>query len=152
MLTFITELPTDFPIGGVHCVPVLDNGNMMMVWDKDEQVLTTIGGRIEADESLEEALDREVMEEAGIELTGRRIPFASWFWASTEGYTVYYLSEVKRFSEMPAGFEKTGYVIMNFETAIAMITAIEGRSERIEIIRRAGVLSGMLAQDENGER
>lgn len=32
MLKFIEELPTDYPIGGVHCVPVLDNGSLIMVW------------------------------------------------------------------------------------------------------------------------
>ncbi|MBB3073485.1 hypothetical protein FHS14_006544, partial [Paenibacillus baekrokdamisoli] len=34
MLKFITEIPTDFPIGGVHCVPILGNGNLVMVWDR----------------------------------------------------------------------------------------------------------------------
>jgi len=97
MLRFVTEIPTDYPIGGVHCVPILDNGNLMMVWDREEKVLTTIGGRLEANESLEEGLNREVMEEAGIELTDNRVPFASWFWKETNGYTVYYLTKVKRF-------------------------------------------------------
>lgn len=147
MLKFITELPTDYPIGGVHCVPILEDGNMMMVWDKEEKALTTIGGRREPGETLDETLDREAMEEAGIELTGRRIPFACWLWNEPRGYTVFYLAEVKRFRNMPAGFEKTGYVIMNFETAIDMITAIEGRGERIETIKRAGILAGLLPED-----
>ena len=141
MLTFITELPTDYPIGGVHCIPVLANGTMMMT----EKVLTTIGGRLEQNESLDDGLEREAMEEAGIELAERRVPFACWFWEETKGYTVYYLTEVKRFADMPAGFEKTGYVIMSFETALAMIAVIEGREERIEIVMRAGILSGQLA-------
>jgi hypothetical protein len=34
MLTFITEVPTDKPVSGVHCIPVLDNGNVVMVWDR----------------------------------------------------------------------------------------------------------------------
>ncbi|MEK3913367.1 hypothetical protein [Paenibacillus sp. FSL H7-0331] len=42
MLTFITEVPTDKPVSGVHCIPVLDNGNVVMVWDTAEQVLTRI--------------------------------------------------------------------------------------------------------------
>lgn len=45
---------------------------------------------------------------------------------------------------MPNGFEKTGYVIMNFNTAIEMILKIEGPGERTEIIRRAGILAGQL--------
>jgi 8-oxo-dGTP diphosphatase len=146
MLTFITEIPTDKRIGGVHCVPVLDNGHMMMVWDKDEQVLTTIGGRLEGNESLIEGLGREAMEEAGIEITEGRTPFASWYWQATDSYTVYFLTGVKRFLEMPKGFEKTGYVIMNFETAIAMIKKVEGRGERIAIVRRAGILSGWIKE------
>lgn len=149
MLKFITELPTDYPIGGVHCIPIFESGNLMMVWDRDEKVLTTIGGRLEVNESIEEGLHREVMEEAGIELTEIRAPFASWFWKETRGYTVYYLTQVKRILEMPSGYEKTGYVIMNFETAIDMIKKIEGREERINIIRRAGILSGHLKEEGN---
>ncbi|MBO9610605.1 MAG: NUDIX hydrolase [Paenibacillaceae bacterium] len=146
MLRFIGnhELPTDFPIGGVHCIPILDNGNLLMVWDREEKVLTTIGGRLEQNETLQEGLDREALEEAGLVLTEERIPFASWFWEQTRGYTIYYLTRVKQFAEMPKGFEKTGYVIMNFETAIEMIRKIEGRGERIEIITRAGILAGQL--------
>lgn len=52
MLNFISELPTDYPIAGVHCVPILDNGNLLMVWDRDEKTLTTIGGRLEGNEYL----------------------------------------------------------------------------------------------------
>lgn len=85
MLKYISEIPTDYPVGGVHCIPILDNGNLIMVWDRDEKVLTTIGGRIENHESLNEALDREAMEEAGIEIADIRIPFASWFWTETKG-------------------------------------------------------------------
>jgi len=149
LLKYINEIPTDYPVGGVHCVPVLDNGNLIMVWDREEKVLTTIGGRIEHQESLNEALDREAIEEAGIEITTERIPFASWFWKETKGYTIYYLTEVKRFLDSPQGYEKTGYVITNFETAIEMIKTIEGREERINIIRRAGILSGNLKDEGN---
>lgn len=149
MLSFITELPTDKPIGGVHCVPILDDGNLMMVWDHEEKVLTTIGGRLEPGESINEGLDREVMEEAGLEVTDDRIPFASWCWKETNSYTVYFLTRVKKLVEMPKGFEKTGYVIMNFRTAIEMIKAIEGRGERIEIITRAGILTGQFEEGNN---
>ncbi|WP_216625587.1 hypothetical protein [Paenibacillus phytorum] len=60
ILTFITEIPTDKNISGVHCIPVLENGNLIMTWDKDEKVLTTIGGRLDKDESINEGLDREL--------------------------------------------------------------------------------------------
>jgi len=144
MLEFITELPAGKTIGGVHCVPVLDNGNLVMAWDREEQVLTTIGGRLTPGESVMEALDREVMEEAGLILTEHRTLFASWYWKEFDAYRLYYLVKVKKFVAMPEGFETTGYVITNFATAIAMIKKVEGRQERIEVIRRAGVLSGRL--------
>jgi len=38
---------------------------------------------------------------------------------------------------------------LNFETAIDMIKNIEGREERIDIIRRAGILSGNLEEEGN---
>jgi 8-oxo-dGTP diphosphatase len=82
-------------------------------------------------------------------LSDSRIPFASWFWKETNGYTIYFLTQVKRFLQIPKGFEKTGYVIMNFQTAIDMITKIEGREERINIIKRAGILSGILEEEGN---
>lgn len=144
MLSFINELPTDNPIAGVHCVPILDNGNIVMVWDEEERVLTTIGGRLEVGESIQDGLDREALEEAGLILQDERIPFACWYWQETDTYTIYYLVKVDKFVNMLEGFEKTGYVIMNIRTALAMISAIEGRDERIQIIRRAGVLTGQI--------
>lgn len=72
MLRLISEVPSDKKIAGVHCVPVLSNGKMIMVWDREEQGLTTIGGRLEGNESIEEGLDREVMEEAGLKLSSER--------------------------------------------------------------------------------
>ena len=144
MLSWITELPTDKKIAGVHCVPVLPDGNIIMVWDRDEQGLTTIGGRLEADETLEAGLDREVMEEAGLLLAAERIPFAAWYWESTDTYTVWLLAKVDKRIQMPEGFEKAGCVIMNFETAIQMIMRLEGMGERVEIIRRAGMLANKL--------
>ncbi|MGM0883047.1 MAG: NUDIX hydrolase [Bacillota bacterium] len=73
----ISELPTDKPIAGVHCVPLLDNGNLVLAWDVYEKTLTTIGGRLEQDECIEEALNREALEEAGIVLKNERIPINS---------------------------------------------------------------------------
>ncbi|WP_265333497.1 NUDIX domain-containing protein [Paenibacillus guangzhouensis] len=122
---------------------------MIMVWDREEQVLTTIGGRLEGNETIDEGLDREVMEEAGIILSNERIPFACWYWENTDTYTVWYLVKVREFTDMPAGYEKTGYVIMNFETAIQMLLKLEGTGERVEIIRRAGILSGQLVDEGN---
>ncbi|XEC96604.1 NUDIX hydrolase [Paenibacillus tarimensis] len=149
MLEFITEIPANKVIGGVHCVPVLDNGNLVMVWDKEEKVLTTIGGRLKKDESIFDGLNREVMEEAGIILSNKRTLFASWYWKEFDAYRLYYLAHVKKFVEMPKGFETTGYVIMNFVTAIDMIKKIEGREERIQVIRRAGIFSGQLREEGN---
>ncbi len=149
MLSLICELPLDKKIVGVHCIPILNNGNMIMVWDREEQVLTTIGGRLEGNETIDEGLDREVMEEAGIILSNERIPFACWYWENTDTYTVWYLVKVREFTDMPAGYEKTGYVIMNFETAIQMLLKLEGTGERVEIIRRAGILSGQLVDEGN---
>ncbi|MEC0225806.1 NUDIX hydrolase [Paenibacillus alba] len=144
MLTFISEIPTDKKISGVHCVPVLENGNVIMTWDKDEKVLTTIGGRLDKNESIDDGLNREAMEEAGIELSDERIPFACWYWKEFDSCRVYFLAKVKHFVEMPKGYEKTGYVITNFETAIEMIQKIEGREERIAVVKRAGILLGWL--------
>lgn len=141
MLTFISDLPKDRPIAGVHCIPVLDNGNMMMVWDKEERTLTTIGGRLEGQETIKEGLHREVMEEAGIVISGETMPFASWYWKETDTYTVFFLAKVESFQQMPEGFEKTGYVIMNFQTALQLITRLEGTGARMEIIARAGQLA-----------
>lgn len=144
MLSFISELPSDATISGVHCIPVLKNGDIVLVWDREEQVLTTIGGRLENNESLQDALDREAMEEAGIELEEERIPFASWYWKEFDAYRIFCLAKVKRFVQMPKGYETSGYVITNFETALAMIRKIEGREERLAVIKRAGILSGWL--------
>jgi 8-oxo-dGTP pyrophosphatase MutT (NUDIX family) len=140
----ITELPTDKRIAGVHCVPLLDNGNIVLAWDVNEKTLTTIGGRLEPNESIEEALDREALEEAGLVLENERKPFVSWYWEQTDTYTVWVLARVQGFVEMPQGYEKTGYIIANFLTAIEMIHKLEGEGERIDIIKQAGKLSGYL--------
>lgn len=137
LLTRITELPTDKRIAGVHCIPVLANGDMVMVWDQEEQTLTTIGGRLEGNETIEEGLHREAMEEAGIVLAGERYPFACWYWKETDTYTVFFLTRVGSFHRMPEGFEKTGYVIMSFRTAAQMINAIEGPGLRMDLIAMA---------------
>jgi 8-oxo-dGTP diphosphatase len=78
-------------MGGVHCIPVLKNGDLIMTWDKDEKVLTTIGGRLDKSESLNDGLNREAMEEAGIELTDERVPFACWYWKEFDSCRIYFL-------------------------------------------------------------
>lgn len=100
MLKLISEVPSDKRIAGVHCVPVLNNGNMIMVWDREEQGLTTIGGRLEGNESVEEGLDREVIEEAGLILSNERKPFACWYWENTDTYTIWFLVKVQEFVEI----------------------------------------------------
>lgn len=135
MLKKIVELPTDKKIAGVHCIPITKDGNIVMAWDKEEQVLTTIGGRMEGEETLEEALDRELMEEVGLVVSRERQPFAAWYWESTDTYTVWLLAKVDHFVPYEFENEKTGYVIFNFETARQMIKQIEEDSRfRIDIL------------------
>jgi 8-oxo-dGTP diphosphatase len=135
VLKRINELPTDKRMAGVHCIPITESGTIVMAWDKAEKVLTTIGGRLEGNENIDEALDREAMEEAGLILEAERIPFASWYWESTDTYTVWFLVKVNRFIPYEFDFEKTGYVIFNFETARQIVSQIEGAGgERIQIL------------------
>ncbi|MEK4486389.1 NUDIX domain-containing protein [Psychrobacillus sp. FSL H8-0484] len=91
MLNTIIDLPEDKRIAGVHCIPITENGTIVMAWDKEEKLLTTIGGRIEENESIDEALEREAMEEVGMTLSTKRIPFASWYWQASDTYTVWFL-------------------------------------------------------------
>lgn len=125
ILKSITELPKDKKIAGVHCVPITENGSLVMAWDKEEHLLTTIGGRLEGDESIEEALAREAMEEVGLIIGPERIPFASWYWESTNSYTVWFLVKVHELLPYSFDFEKSGHVIFNFETAQHMIAKLE---------------------------
>lgn len=135
MLMAIEELPNDKPIAGVHCVPITDDGLVVMAWDKEEQILTTIDGRIEGNESFEEALEREAMEEVGMTISNEKIPFASWYWESTDTYTIWYLVKVQQFLPYTFENEKTGYVLLNFNTAKQMITKLETNFEkRIQIL------------------
>lgn len=138
MLKSISVIPEDKRIAGVHCVPIMENGSIVMAWDKDEQVLTTIGGRLEGEENIDEALEREAMEEVGMTISSEKIPFASWYWESTDTYTIWFLVKAHKFLPYTFDFEKTGYVIFNFETANQIISKLEPNNKtRIEILKLA---------------
>jgi 8-oxo-dGTP pyrophosphatase MutT (NUDIX family) len=130
-------LPTDKKIAGIHSIPITGDGSLVMVWDRNEKALTTVGGRIEADEDMDAALNRETMEEAGLVLESKRVPFAAWYWDSTDTYTVFVMAKVKNYADMPEGFETTGRVTMNFETARQIIAKIEGNGLRLELLEIA---------------
>ncbi|WP_336773105.1 NUDIX hydrolase [Paenibacillus sp. MMO-58] len=127
--------PTDKRIAGIHSIPVTSDGSIVMVWDKYEQNLTTVGGRVEGDEDLIAALDRETVEEAGLLLEDERIPVAAWYWESTHTYTVFVVAKVKQYVEIPDGFETTGRVTMNIETAKQMIIKMEGEGMRTDLLK-----------------
>ncbi|MFD1952647.1 hypothetical protein ACFSL6_00250 [Paenibacillus thailandensis] len=40
-------------------------------------------------------MDRETVEEAGLILEAKRVPFAAWYWESTDTYTVFVIAKVK---------------------------------------------------------
>ncbi|WP_313891819.1 NUDIX domain-containing protein [Psychrobacillus sp.] len=135
MLKAIIDLPDDKKIAGVHCIPITKNGAIVMAWDKEEQLLTTISGRIEESESIVEALEREAMEEVGMTLHSKRIPFASWYWDATDTYTVWFLVKAEKFLPYTFDFEKSGYVITNFETAKQIILKVESENVvRLQIL------------------
>lgn len=138
MLKAISALPEDKRIAGVHCVPIMEDGSIVMAWDKDEQLLTTIGGRLEGEESIEEALERELREEVGMTICSEKILFASWYWESTDSYTIWFLVKADKFLPYTFDFEKSGYVIFNFETAKKIITKLEpNNKKRIDILNLA---------------
>lgn len=137
MLKSIQQLPKNKKVAGIHSVPITDDGSVIMVWDKNEKALTTVGGRLENTESIDEALDRETVEEAGLILEPKRIFIASYYWESTDTYTVFVVAKVSKYVKRPDGFETTGRVTMNFETARQMVTRLEGAGQRIEILNLA---------------
>jgi 8-oxo-dGTP diphosphatase len=47
------------------------------------------------------------------------------------------MGRVKEYVALPEGFETTGRVIMNFETARQIISKIEGQGLRIELLALA---------------
>ena len=138
MLKAISALPKDKRIARVHCVPIMKDGSIVMAWDKEEQLLTTIGGRIEGEESIEEALERELFEEVGMTISSKKMLFASWYWESTDSYTIWYLVKADKLMPYTFDFEKSGYVIFNFETAKQIIRKLEpNNKKRIDILSLA---------------
>src|ERR1700730_19314384 len=129
--------PTDKKIAGVHSIPIAEDGSIVMVWDKNEKAITTVGGRIEVNEDIDTALNREAIEEAGLILESKRVPIAAWYWESTDSYTVFVMARVKDYVIMPEGFETTGRVTMNFETARQIISKIDGDGIRLELLEMA---------------
>src|SRR4029453_16173622 len=129
--------PTDKKIAGIHSIPITEDGLIVMVWDKNANEMTTVGGRLEADEDMDTALNRETIEEAGLLLESRRVPIAAWYWDNTDTYTVFVMAKVKEYVSMPEGFETTGRVTMNFETARRMIFKIEGDGLRLQLLEIA---------------
>lgn len=134
MLIRINELPTDKRIAGVHSIPVADDGSIVMAWDRNERTLTTVGGRLEPGETADEALDRETVEEAGLVLRRSRIPIAAWYWETTDTYTVFFIARVDRYVPMPDGFETTGRVTLNLETAKQMVEKLDGDGLRSQLL------------------
>lgn len=138
MLTPISEIINEEKIAGIHSIPINNDGTICMVWDKNEKGLTTIGGRREPGENLEETLDRETREEAGILLHKKRVPVASWYWESTDTYTVFVIAKVKKLVVMPTGYETAGKVSFSFDTAKQMVRDLEGPDVlRIRILELA---------------
>ncbi|MFC5651140.1 NUDIX domain-containing protein [Paenibacillus solisilvae] len=129
--------PVDKKIAGVNSIPITEDGSIVMVWDKNEKALTTVGGRIEVNEDMDTALNRETIEEAGLILESKRVPIAAWYWESTDTYTVFVMARVQDYAIMPEGFETTGRVTMNFETARQIISKIEGDGFRLELLEMA---------------
>jgi 8-oxo-dGTP diphosphatase len=99
--------------------------------------VSLVGGRIEVNEDIDTALNRETIEEAGLILESMRVPIAAWYWESTDSYTVFVMARVKDYVIMPEGFETTGRVTMNFETARQIISKIEGDGIRLELLAMA---------------
>ncbi len=130
MLTRITTLPQDKPIAGVHVVPYTEDGHIVMGWNRKDCLLETVGGRIEAGETHEDALRREAREEAGLELEGPFVPFAAWYWNSTDTYTVWYVARVAGFGEVLPGFETSGRVVFTVETARGIVGSLAHDASR----------------------
>ena len=129
MLTCLENLPQNYTIAGVHCVPITPEGNLVLSWDEEEQLMTTVGGRLEQNELIEEALARELMEEIGLVIEEPKIPLITYYWESTNTYTIWYLVKTKEFLKTEFEFEKTGYIILNFKTAQQLLHKLEPKNQ-----------------------
>jgi 8-oxo-dGTP diphosphatase len=129
MLTRLEDLPQNTTIAGVHCVPITPEGNLVLSWDEEEQLITTVGGRLEQNESINEALSRELMEEIGLVIEESKIPLITYYWESTNTYTIWYLVKAKEFLKTEFDFEKTGYIILNFKTAQQLLHKLEPENQ-----------------------
>lgn len=135
MLHEISSIPHDKPVAGVHVVPVCDDRSIVMGWHMERGLLETVGGRIEQGETVEDALRREALEEAGLILAEPFIPFASFYWESTDTYTIWFVARVQSLTRMPSVFETSGRVVTNVRTAQAIIRRVEADGEwRIQLL------------------
>lgn len=138
MLTQLENLPQNYTIAGVHCVPITPEGNIVLCWDEEEQLITTVGGRLEQNETIEQALSRELIEEIGLVIEDSKIPLITYHWESTNTYTMWYLVKTKHFNKTNFEFEKTGYIILNFKTALQMLHKLEPENQtRRDILETA---------------
>lgn len=68
-------------------------------------------------------------------ISNEKIPFAAWYWESTDTYTIWYLVKAQQFLPYTFENEKTGYVLFNFNTAKQIIKKLEMNFEkRIQIL------------------
>lgn len=140
MLIRTESLPADRPVAAVHVIPVTDQGEIIMAWNGTARLLETVGGRLEQGESIDAALRREAVEEAGLLLAGPLTLFGLWYWDSSDTYTALYLARAAGTVPMPPGFETTGRVTFTFETARQIIASLAHdphRERRIEILNAA---------------
>lgn len=140
MLIQTEVLPEDRPVAGVHVIPVTEQGEIVMGWNGTARLLETVGGRLEPGESIDAALRREAVEEAGLLLAEPFSLFGVWYWDSSDTYTALYLAQVAGTVPIPPGFETTGRVTFTFETVRQIIASLAHdlhRELRIEILNAA---------------
>ena len=66
----------------------------------DTSSVASIGGRIEANEDVDQTLEREAMEEVGIVLREQKVPFALWYLERyMEKFIISRLIELKKIAE-----------------------------------------------------
>lgn len=140
MLIRTESLPADRPVAGVHVIPVTAEGEIIMGWNGTARMLETLGGRLEQGESIDAALRREAVEEAGLLLAEPLTLFGVWYWDTSDTYTALYLARAAGIVPIPPGFETTGRVTFTFETARQIIASLAHDphgERRIEILNAA---------------